>query len=232
MSDPVISPDGKWMWTGNEWIPAPPSDETINSNEKYANEDLIAEENDLTNDSKNTPYVVNDFTVSKSKKPVYVIAIILLLSSIVSGYFISNRESNSSNVESSQEVVYTSVDDVEIISIINSNNTTGNETLRIIFQLYPFSHHSKLSPNSFVWIMTCPDGSTNGTINEAINISSNILTTEIFGGSVLAADIVIGGTICAPKTNQQHRFSYGIFSQTRTEMINYGDSISPGDVYV
>ena len=24
MSDPVISPDGKWMWTGNEWIPAPP----------------------------------------------------------------------------------------------------------------------------------------------------------------------------------------------------------------
>ena len=25
MSDPVISPDGKWMWTGNEWIPAPPT---------------------------------------------------------------------------------------------------------------------------------------------------------------------------------------------------------------
>ena len=24
MSDPIISPDGKWMWTGNEWIPAPP----------------------------------------------------------------------------------------------------------------------------------------------------------------------------------------------------------------
>jgi hypothetical protein len=25
MSDPVISPDGKFMWTGSEWIPAPPS---------------------------------------------------------------------------------------------------------------------------------------------------------------------------------------------------------------
>lgn len=24
MSDPVISPDGKWIWTGTEWIPAPP----------------------------------------------------------------------------------------------------------------------------------------------------------------------------------------------------------------
>ena len=25
MSDPIISPDGKWMWTGTDWIPAPPS---------------------------------------------------------------------------------------------------------------------------------------------------------------------------------------------------------------
>ena len=24
MSDPIFSPDGKWMWTGNEWIPSPP----------------------------------------------------------------------------------------------------------------------------------------------------------------------------------------------------------------
>lgn len=24
MADPILSPDGKWMWTGNEWIPAPP----------------------------------------------------------------------------------------------------------------------------------------------------------------------------------------------------------------
>ena len=35
MTDPVISPDGKWMWTGSEWIPAPPTsaphaDSTIN----------------------------------------------------------------------------------------------------------------------------------------------------------------------------------------------------------
>tara|TARA_B100001093_G_scaffold519114_1_gene606542 strand:+ start:540 stop:1136 length:597 start_codon:yes stop_codon:yes gene_type:complete len=25
MADPTISPDGKWMWTGTEWIPAPPT---------------------------------------------------------------------------------------------------------------------------------------------------------------------------------------------------------------
>ena len=27
MTDPVISPDGKWMWTGDEWIPAPPDND-------------------------------------------------------------------------------------------------------------------------------------------------------------------------------------------------------------
>ena len=27
MADPVISPDGKFMWTGSEWIDAPPSKE-------------------------------------------------------------------------------------------------------------------------------------------------------------------------------------------------------------
>ena len=25
MSDLILSPDGKWMWTGTDWIPAPPS---------------------------------------------------------------------------------------------------------------------------------------------------------------------------------------------------------------
>jgi len=29
MADPVYSPDGKFMWTGKEWIPAPPSAEDV-----------------------------------------------------------------------------------------------------------------------------------------------------------------------------------------------------------
>jgi hypothetical protein len=28
MADSIISPDGKWMWTGDDWIPAPPSSES------------------------------------------------------------------------------------------------------------------------------------------------------------------------------------------------------------
>jgi len=27
MADPIISPDGKWMWTGADWIPTPPTSE-------------------------------------------------------------------------------------------------------------------------------------------------------------------------------------------------------------
>ena len=28
MTDPVYSPDGKFMWTGTDWIPAPPTAES------------------------------------------------------------------------------------------------------------------------------------------------------------------------------------------------------------
>ena len=32
MSSPVLSPDGKWMWTGSEWIPVPPPESTATVN--------------------------------------------------------------------------------------------------------------------------------------------------------------------------------------------------------
>ena len=32
MSDPIISPDGKFMWTGSEWIQAPPNSDTQSAN--------------------------------------------------------------------------------------------------------------------------------------------------------------------------------------------------------
>jgi len=31
MSEPTLSPDGKWMWTGTEWIPLPPSSSPVSS---------------------------------------------------------------------------------------------------------------------------------------------------------------------------------------------------------
>jgi len=33
MADGVFSPDGRWMWTGDEWIPAPPNSEPENASD-------------------------------------------------------------------------------------------------------------------------------------------------------------------------------------------------------
>ena len=50
MADPIISPDGKWMWTGTEWIPAPPSSHsgaqsTINLQDSGVHGDVKIEQN-------------------------------------------------------------------------------------------------------------------------------------------------------------------------------------------
>ena len=29
MTKSVLSPDGNWLWTGEEWVPAPPKSDTI-----------------------------------------------------------------------------------------------------------------------------------------------------------------------------------------------------------
>jgi hypothetical protein len=44
MSDLMLSPDGKFMWTGNEWIPAPPSSEgnKINMQDSVIGGDLVS----------------------------------------------------------------------------------------------------------------------------------------------------------------------------------------------
>ena len=44
MSGPVLSPDGKYMWTGSEWIPSPPSDggNAINMQDSVIGGDVIS----------------------------------------------------------------------------------------------------------------------------------------------------------------------------------------------
>jgi len=39
MPDPIFSPDGKWMWTGSEWIPAPPQE--MNAKPSGINDSVI-----------------------------------------------------------------------------------------------------------------------------------------------------------------------------------------------
>ena len=48
MSDLTISPDGKWMWTGTEWIPAPPSPSqsaNVNLHDSVVGGDVIITQN-------------------------------------------------------------------------------------------------------------------------------------------------------------------------------------------
>ena len=49
MADPIFSPDGKWLWTGTEWIPSPPSNDppTMETPEVV---DIVAAELGITTD--------------------------------------------------------------------------------------------------------------------------------------------------------------------------------------
>ena len=44
MAEPIRSPDGKFMWSGNEWIPTPPNDQgnQINMQDSVIGGDVIS----------------------------------------------------------------------------------------------------------------------------------------------------------------------------------------------
>ena len=42
MTERVLSPDGKFMWTGSEWIPAPPAGNQIEMKDSVIGGDVIS----------------------------------------------------------------------------------------------------------------------------------------------------------------------------------------------
>ena len=60
MSDQVISPDGKWMWTGSEWIPAPPQ-----GSETITPDNVKTESNSPTNTISDT-VIMGDYTIQQT----------------------------------------------------------------------------------------------------------------------------------------------------------------------
>ena len=51
MSDPVYSPDGKYLWTGSDWIPAPPSaGQNLNMQDSVIGGDVIHNKTVINND--------------------------------------------------------------------------------------------------------------------------------------------------------------------------------------
>ena len=52
MTGPTFSPDGKWMWNGSEWIPAPPQSDVIPSeNIDRARIDTVASESGVESET-------------------------------------------------------------------------------------------------------------------------------------------------------------------------------------
>jgi len=51
MTDQVISPDGKWMWTGTEWIPAPPSSPPPTASNIVMQDSVIAGDVNVSNNN-------------------------------------------------------------------------------------------------------------------------------------------------------------------------------------
>jgi len=47
MAEPTFSPDGKWMWNGDEWIPAPPDHEPTVKESENLNKGDDAFKNEL-----------------------------------------------------------------------------------------------------------------------------------------------------------------------------------------
>ena len=61
MDGPVFSPDGKWMWSGREWIPAPPgqSSQQFNMQDSVIGGDVIH-----TTTIHNDPTAVTDAVIA------------------------------------------------------------------------------------------------------------------------------------------------------------------------
>ena len=61
MADPIFSPDGKWMWSGTEWIPAPPISPSVEDEiDEKENHSQAVNNNFSSSQSFNIEDVLND----------------------------------------------------------------------------------------------------------------------------------------------------------------------------
>jgi len=75
MADPIFSPDGKWMWTGSEWIPAPPSsasgaDSAINLQDSMMSGNVNVEQN--SNDASSAINLKDSANLPPPPGPVFL----------------------------------------------------------------------------------------------------------------------------------------------------------------
>jgi tetratricopeptide (TPR) repeat protein len=59
MAEPIISPDGKWMWTGTEWIPAPPSGKSVSQNQDITDAEILGQISQSSEGGDNNTQKIN-----------------------------------------------------------------------------------------------------------------------------------------------------------------------------
>ena len=70
MAEPIISPDGEWMWTGGEWIPTPPSGKPVSQNHDITNAEILGKISQFSEgeDYNNQQINLQDVNVHKKVK--------------------------------------------------------------------------------------------------------------------------------------------------------------------
>jgi hypothetical protein len=172
MADPIISPDGKWMWTGSEWIPAAPSSPTVNTSEVKLQDSVIS--GDVS---------INSTTIVESVDAKVVEAAMMGVQSIVSNIGSDNEllhgwELNSYPVAAEE---------------VTSHSVTRTELKKQVAKIIQSGGHIVIYP---------PTSHFNGTYkgvltNQQINIRSPCLSFEIGGNP---GDIIVNVSNSLPGT--------------------------------
>jgi hypothetical protein len=106
MGEPIYSEDGKWMWTGSEWIPAPPKEpnssnqmnsvfqeslyeEPLHNLHRGVNQQEVIFFPSTTENSTNLPVLITIFSVS----------FMLIVAGIAIAIFVGANEVQSKNVQ-------------------------------------------------------------------------------------------------------------------------------------
>jgi hypothetical protein len=94
MTDPVISPDGKWMWTGTEWIPTPPTEESSKKEtpSSFVNNMRGIKVQDSVITSNENIISITPIAVDRNKSTYVFIVLIILIGATVGGYLLMDRE--------------------------------------------------------------------------------------------------------------------------------------------
>ena len=225
MSDPILSPDDKWMWTGAEWIPAPPV--PTQPNDVSIQETAIMSENEAQIESS-IDFRKNIFAYV-SIVFVILIAVYLLMNSSPEDEVNNGSDIHLQGFDTQGQIPAK----VTLLSTVIENMGAGTESLFSTFELAAGSK-SVLS-NDISFNITCDDNN----YSEGTFLGATIHTGD--GAGVAAITLNPGTTYvvsisvveCAPAVNADNVMVISVTDGGDTsKLLQYGSSPAVGDVVV